>query len=176
MHACLPAQSLQLCPTLCDPMDCCLPGSSVHGILQARILEWVAMPPPGDFPSPGFEPASLASPVLQVDSLPTEPPGKPQVVYMHTKFWNLASQIKSQSWGSSVIKWPSTRPIYLAPEKFVCWLELHMEQWTGSKAGKEHIKVVYYHLTYLTHMQSTSCERLKLESRLPGEISITSDR
>ena len=37
------AQSLQLCLTLCDPMDC-LPGSSVHGILQARILEWVAMP------------------------------------------------------------------------------------------------------------------------------------
>ena len=37
------AQSLQLCPTLCNPMNCSLPGSSVHGILQARILEWVAM-------------------------------------------------------------------------------------------------------------------------------------
>ena len=37
-------KSLQSCPTLCDPMDCNLPGSSVHGILQARILEWVAMP------------------------------------------------------------------------------------------------------------------------------------
>ena len=36
----------QLCPTLCDPMDCSLPGSSVRGILQARILEWVAMPSP----------------------------------------------------------------------------------------------------------------------------------
>ena len=34
----------QSCPTLCDPMDCSLPGSSVHGILQARILEWVTMP------------------------------------------------------------------------------------------------------------------------------------
>ena len=34
----------QLCLTLCDPMDCSLPGSSVHGILQARILEWVTMP------------------------------------------------------------------------------------------------------------------------------------
>ena len=34
----------QLCPTLCDPMDCSPPGCSVHGILQARILEWVAMP------------------------------------------------------------------------------------------------------------------------------------
>ena len=37
------AQSLQLCPTLCNPMNCSLPGSSVHGILQARILEWIAM-------------------------------------------------------------------------------------------------------------------------------------
>ena len=37
------AKSLQSCPTLCYPMDCSLPGSSVHGILQARILEWVAM-------------------------------------------------------------------------------------------------------------------------------------
>ena len=37
------AQSLQSCPTLCDPMDSSLPGSSVRGILQARILEWVAM-------------------------------------------------------------------------------------------------------------------------------------
>ena len=35
---------VQSCPTLCDPMDCSLPDSSVHGILQARILEWVAMP------------------------------------------------------------------------------------------------------------------------------------
>ena len=34
----------QLCPTLCDPIDCSLPGSSVHGIPQARILEWVAIP------------------------------------------------------------------------------------------------------------------------------------
>ena len=38
------AKLLQSCPTLCDPMDCSLPGSSVHGILQARILEWVAIP------------------------------------------------------------------------------------------------------------------------------------
>ena len=42
--ACVRVKSLQLCPTLCDPMDCSLPGSSVHGILQARIVEWVTMP------------------------------------------------------------------------------------------------------------------------------------
>ena len=41
--ACMCAQSFQSCPTLCDNMDYSLPGSCVHGILQARILEWVAM-------------------------------------------------------------------------------------------------------------------------------------
>ena len=58
-------------------------------------------------------------------------------------------------------------------------LELDMEQQTGSELGKEYIKAVYCHPAYLTYMQSTSCEMLgwknhKLESRLPGEISITS--
>ena len=59
-------------------------------------------------------------------------------------------------------------------------LELNMEQQTGSKLGKEYVKAVYYHPAYLTYMQSTSCEipgwmKQKLESRLPEEISITSD-
>ena len=45
-------------------MDCSPPGSSVHGILQARILEWIAMPPPGDLPEPGVEPMSIMFPVL----------------------------------------------------------------------------------------------------------------
>ena len=58
------AKSLQLCPTLCDPMNWSPPGSSIHGILQARILEWVACPPPGDLPDPGIKPASLMSPAL----------------------------------------------------------------------------------------------------------------
>ena len=49
------AKSLQLCPTVCDPMDCSLPGSSVHGILQARILEWLPFFSPGDLPNPELE-------------------------------------------------------------------------------------------------------------------------
>ena len=52
------------CLTLCGPMDCSPPGSSVHGILQARILEWVPCSPPGDLPDPGIEPKSLRSPAL----------------------------------------------------------------------------------------------------------------
>ena len=59
-------------------------------------------------------------------------------------------------------------------------LEPDTEQWTGSKLGKEYVKAVYYHPAYLIYMQSISCEmpgwmNQKLESRLPGETSITSD-
>ena len=60
----------QSCPTLCDSP----PASSVHGILQARILEWAAIPSPVDLPDPGIEPGSPAA--LQADSLLTEPPRK----------------------------------------------------------------------------------------------------
>ena len=68
-RACVHAKSLPSCLTLCDTMVCSLPGSSVHGILQARILEWVAMPSSGDLPNPGIEPAFPVAPALQVDSL-----------------------------------------------------------------------------------------------------------
>ena len=53
-------------------MDYSPPGSSVHEILQARILEWVVMPSPGDPPNPGIEPVSPVSPALQADALPGE--------------------------------------------------------------------------------------------------------
>ena len=59
----------QSCPTLCDPRD-----YTVHGILQAGILQWVAFPCSRDLPDPGIEPES---PALQADSLPTELLGKP---------------------------------------------------------------------------------------------------
>ena len=68
---CLCAQS---CPALCHPMEYSLPGSYVHGIVQARILEQVPFPTPGDLPNSWFEPGSLT---MQADSLPSEPPGKP---------------------------------------------------------------------------------------------------
>ena len=63
------------CPTLWDSVNCSPPGSSVHGILQARILEWVAIPFSKAFSPPrdGIQ----VSPTLQVDSLPVEPLGKP---------------------------------------------------------------------------------------------------
>ena len=58
------AKSIQSRPTLCDPMDCSLPGSSVHVILQERILEWVACPSPGDLSDPGIKSMSLMSSAL----------------------------------------------------------------------------------------------------------------
>ena len=71
---CVRAKSLQSCLTLCNPTDCSLPGPSVHGILQAKILEWVAIHPPVDLPDLGTE---HLSPVLLVDSLPSSYQGSP---------------------------------------------------------------------------------------------------
>ena len=63
------AESLQSCPILCDTMNHSSPGSCVHGILQARILEWLAMPSSRDLLDPGIEPVFPATPELQADSL-----------------------------------------------------------------------------------------------------------
>ena len=57
-------KSLQLCLTLCDPVDCSLPGSSVHGILRQEYWSELPCTSPGDLPDPGFELASLESPAL----------------------------------------------------------------------------------------------------------------
>ena len=62
--ACMHAKSIQLCLTLNDPMDCSPPGSSVHGILQARILEWVAMPFSRGSSPPGMKSHLFCSPAL----------------------------------------------------------------------------------------------------------------
>ena len=70
-HHCTHAQS---CPTLCDPLDCSLPGSSVHGIFQARILECVAISPSKGSSWPKIE---TASPILAGRFFTTVPPGKP---------------------------------------------------------------------------------------------------
>ena len=73
----------QWCPTLCDPVDYRPPGSNVHGILQARILEWVAVlfsGGGGGLPDPGIKPTF---PALQADSLPSETPRKSPNMY-HT--------------------------------------------------------------------------------------------
>ena len=64
----------KLCPTFCDSMNCSPPGSTVHGVFQARILEWVAISFSRGSPQPRIEPASSA---WQADSLPLNHPGSP---------------------------------------------------------------------------------------------------
>ena len=64
----------QLCPTLCNPIECSLPGSSVHGISQAEYWSELSFPSPGGFPDSGIKPRS---PALQVNVFSFEAPGKP---------------------------------------------------------------------------------------------------
>ena len=90
----------------------------------------------------------------------------------HNKLWNVLQEMGIQRPPDLLL-----RNLYAGQE---AQLELNMEQQTGSKSGKEYVKAVYCHPAYLIYMQSTSCKMLdwtkhKLESRLPGEISITSD-
>ena len=81
----------QSCPTLCHPMDCSPPGSSVHGNLQARVVEWVAIPFSRDLPNAGTEPRS---PALRADSSLSEPTGKPQ----ESVFSLLMAKVQSLVW------------------------------------------------------------------------------
>ena len=172
---------------------------SVHGILQARILESVAVP----FCRRSSQPRP---PALQTDALQAEPPGKPKntgvgnlsllqgifpnqesnqcLLYCRWILYQLSHQGITTNCGKFLKRW-ECHTTWSA-----CWeicmqvkkeqLELDMEQQTGSKLGKEYIKAVYCHAAYLTYTQSTSWETLgwmkhKLESRFLGEISITSD-
>ena len=89
----------------------------------------------------------------------------------HNKVWKILKELGIPDHLTCLL-----RNLYTGQEA----IELDMEQQTGSRLGKEYIKAVYCHPAYLTYMQSTSCEMLgwmkhKLESRLLGEIPITSD-
>ena len=77
-NSCVCVRVTQSCLTLCHPVACSPPGTSVHGILQARILQWLAIPfSRGSSQLRDRTPA----PALQVDSLPSEPPEKSPIIY-----------------------------------------------------------------------------------------------
>ena len=103
------AKSLQSRTALCDPTDCSLPGFSVHGVFQARILEWVAISFSGDLPNPGVEPGS---PALQAAALSSEPPGKP---HKNTLYFGLLSSLNVDLQKA----WLLT-PSSLAASSFLC--------------------------------------------------------
>ena len=107
MRACIYAPS---CPILCNPMDCNPLGSSVHGVFQARTLEWVSVPFSRGSSNPGIGPASLVSPALAGGFfLPLAPPiyRKPCIVKgnikkIYTQGWDL---IKSFCFIKAILKW-----------------------------------------------------------------------
>ena len=74
---------LQLCLTLCDPMDYNLSGSSVHGFSRQEYWSRLPCPPPRDLPNPGIKPEPLKSPALQADSLSLMSCGKPTKCMTH---------------------------------------------------------------------------------------------
>ena len=85
------------CVGLCEPMDCSPPGSSVHGILQARILAWVAMPSSREiFPTRDLTHILCVSPAFQADSLPTGQPGK---YCLYIMLLNAVYSIWTENWG-----------------------------------------------------------------------------
>ena len=73
----------QSCPTLCDPKDCILPGSSVHGIFWQEYWGELPFPTPGYLPNPGMELMSLVSPILASRFFTTVPPGNPLRFHMY---------------------------------------------------------------------------------------------
>ena len=85
-HMCVHAKSLQSCLTLYDPMDCSLPGSSLLGILQARILEWVAMPFSGGSSPPREQNCVSHGSCIAGTFFIAEPVGKLAIIQM-TFFW-----------------------------------------------------------------------------------------
>ena len=118
----------QSCWTLCDPKDCSPPGSSVHGILQARIMDGMACPPPRDLPNPGTEPRS---PALQADSLPSEPPEKP----MNTVMGSLSSQPRNWTGISCIAgrfftNWATREALVPRGLGFKSWLSFLQSLWS----------------------------------------------
>ena len=85
----------QSCPCLCDPMDCSLPGFSIHRIFKARILEWVAISFSRDLPYPEIEPASPAL----AGFFTTEPSGKPQKIISEDPINTSELGEKKKIWG-----------------------------------------------------------------------------
>ena len=98
---CVRAKSLQSCPALCHPMDYSPRGSSVHGILQARILEWVAMPSSRGTSWPRDRTHSIMSPAMASGSLPQTPHRKPHISeWPRTNIFPGSSAGKESTWNS----------------------------------------------------------------------------
>ena len=138
----------QLCPTLSDLMDCSLRGSSIHGIFQTRVLEWVAIA----FSVKSLSCIQLFATLGMRLLCPWDSPGKnTRVGCLITTNWKILKEMRIPDHLTCFLK-----NLYAGQET----TEPDMEQQTGSELGKEYVKAVYCHPAYLTYMQSTSCEML----------------
>ena len=98
----------QSCPTLCDPVDCSPPASSVHGILQARILEWGgAISSSGDFPNPGIKPTSLLSLTLASGFFTTSASWEDPPAFTSIKNFSDSPGLFHQTWIPPTEGWKS---------------------------------------------------------------------
>ena len=115
------AQVTQLCPILCNPLDCSPPGSSGHGIFQARILEWVARLFFRGSSNQGSNPC-LMSPTLQMGSLPKHHPGIPPSIYcsiLKTSHRSISSARLRAHQKSGIEHYLSQYPQFLIREMYI---------------------------------------------------------
>ena len=118
---CMHAKLLLLCPTLCNAMEWYPPGSSVHGILQVRILEWVAISFSRDLPDLGIKPTSLMSPAL-ADRFFTSSAilGSPNLNQWEENIW------RHQGLGGQIYFW-KYQIVYFHRDKGGCMWELEFD-------------------------------------------------
>ena len=141
------------------PLDSSPPAISFHGIFQTRILEWVANSYSRGSPQPGIEPVSLASPTLVGGFFTTN-----ATSYLSFNIENCVdhNKLKFFKWWEYQTTLSASWEICMQVKKQQ--LELDMEQWTGSKLGKEYVKTVYCPPAYLTYMQSVSEKAMETHS------------
>ena len=146
-----------LCLTLWDPMDCSPAGSSVHRILQARILEWAVMPSSRDLPNPGIEPPP-AAPALQVDSFTTEPPRKSPVE--HDDYF---INTKKRLWQPGTLGERVTRVTWTIPTTF-------LNVWDYFKLKFQHLFLFFFSLPSPYRRLPPSTPFSKVENILPAAL------
>ena len=132
-------------------MDCSLPGSSVHGILQARILGWVAIPFSGDLLDPGIE---LGFPVLQKDSLSSEPSGKSSIIVQ----WQLEHWQGCGEKGTFVHCWWDCKLVQSLSKKlwrFLKKLKIELPHDPGIHLGYVYIQRKWKHKFEKIHVPDT---------------------
>ena len=125
LYAWVHAQSLQSCPHLCDPMDCSPPGSSIHGILQARLLKWVSMPSSRGTSQPRDQ---IWVSCIAGKFFTTEPLGKPLLTSPRLQLWG---------WGDGLLFYLSSSSPPFLESCFswtghwihLCWMDIPDDIW-----------------------------------------------